>query len=563
MELLEFKQLVYNTLGNNIRCILPSFWWKKFFSYILDKLEFLDNYVQKVSAKPSELRVTYEELYDLVLLSKLNKGWKYIITDYETITCQIGTKSAGILFDVVVTAIDDHTLSENAEVRVSNRTNEDTELVKLFSSMDKWKIKYSLKNDLKYPWCGHGKKVIRIANDDGTYSLALYQRAFNMGSISKYAWSPLDVGWFNTTFLTDSDNPQIGDFVVSYRGGSFDGEPILYDIGTVDITFFSDLPGKGVITHMVDEFNNECFYDFKNIQFLMYGETINSNGICDVVSSIKDSKYKNEMYLYTFTDYNSGGYIDQSSCSLLGSGCRNNRIGKSIGLPHVVLYSYYNSTDCGYNNIIVGDNCYNLLLYGNNLNVGGYCRNVSLIDEAGYNSSYLENITSKIGNHCHDILININFMNSIIGNNCSYISAYTVKNSEFADCLQGTKESIILLGDLVDEKVFKDSYGNIIIKNKIDSGAISIKSTPSQSVELTPNTYYKCTTSGSSLTITFKEGNSKIINNYMFEFTPSSNSFVLNLPSTVIWANNTPPLIESGKIFQVSIINNLAVFTKF
>jgi hypothetical protein len=65
----------------------------------------------------------------------------------------------------------------------------------------------------------------------------------------------------------------------------------------------------------------------------------------------------------------------------------------------------------------------------------------------------------------------------------------------------------------------------------------------------------------SSLTITFTVGASGEVNEYMFQFTcPSDAGTTLTLPNTVIWANDDELEPEAGHIYQVSIVDNLAVY---
>ena len=88
------------------------------------------------------INVTYAELKALRDNSELVPGQQYRITDYETKTAQSGTTSAGHTFDVIVTALDDHTLSENASaVRRENDTYFETE------NLEAWQLKYCLDND--------------------------------------------------------------------------------------------------------------------------------------------------------------------------------------------------------------------------------------------------------------------------------------------------------------------------------------------------------------------------------------------------------------------------------
>lgn len=101
----------------------------------------------------------------------------------------------------------------------------------------------------------------------------------------------------------------------------------------------------------------------------------------------------------------------------------------------------------------------------------------------------------------------------------------------------------------------------------IDLGYVNKKLTTStsSSMTLSPNVYYRNTsTSLSSLTITLGSvSNSNIINEYFVEFTTSSTGTTVSLPSTVTWANGETPTFENGKTYQISIVNNLGVCTKF
>jgi hypothetical protein len=85
-----------------------------------------------------------------------------------------------------------------------------------------------------------------------------------------------------------------------------------------------------------------------------------------------------------------------------------------------------------------------------------------------------------------------------------------------------------------------------------------------QSLELIENTYYKCTEPQTSVTITLKNPDyPNIVNNYIIEFTSSSSGCVLLVPQDIKWANGIVPTIDANVTHQLSIINNLAVMSKF
>lgn len=80
--------------------------------------------------------------------------------------------------------------------------------------------------------------------------------------------------------------------------------------------------------------------------------------------------------------------------------------------------------------------------------------------------------------------------------------------------------------------------------------------------QIKPNTFYKfgpC----SKLTITLAAEESGILNEYMFEFVSGSTATALSVPDTVTWSGGEDPTIEANKTYQVSIVNNLAVYAAF
>ena len=146
-------------------------------------------------AKGGVIETTYAELKSARDYGELQPGSFYRITDYETIingsydlSEMVGqptyvhyAKSAGHAFDLIVLALDESTLDENASAILHEG---DTYFAN--SALEQWSVKYTLDNDT-----------------------------------TKYAWA-------------DATN------------------------------------GKGVITYLKDEFDNEAYYDFKNVQYLAY-----------------------------------------------------------------------------------------------------------------------------------------------------------------------------------------------------------------------------------------------------------------------------------------------------
>ncbi len=86
--------------------------------------------------------------------------------------------------------------------------------------------------------------------------------------------------------------------------------------------------------------------------------------------------------------------------------------------------------------------------------------------------------------------------------------------------------------------------------------------TADTSFALTPNTLH---TWGevTSLTLTLGTEESGVANEYLAEFVSGSTATSLSLPDTIKWLNGKTPEIASGKTYQLSILDGLAVLLEF
>lgn len=113
-----------------------------------------------------EVRVTYSELMTLLQSARLTSGKVYRITDYETVlSSDITTaQSAGHVFDVLVTAVAENELSEDARA-----IHHDGDTYFGGSQLKSWSLKYSLFNDTtRFGWADevNGKGVIYFMRDE-------------------------------------------------------------------------------------------------------------------------------------------------------------------------------------------------------------------------------------------------------------------------------------------------------------------------------------------------------------------------------------------------------------
>lgn len=113
-----------------------------------------------------EVRVTYSELMTLLQSARLTSGKVYRITDYETVLASDITtaQSAGHVFDVLVTAVAENELSEDARA-----IHHDGDTYFGGSQLKSWALKYSLFNDTtRFGWADEldGKGVIYFMRDE-------------------------------------------------------------------------------------------------------------------------------------------------------------------------------------------------------------------------------------------------------------------------------------------------------------------------------------------------------------------------------------------------------------
>ena len=102
--------------------------------------------------------------------------------------------------------------------------------------------------------------------------------------------------------------------------------------------------------------------------------------------------------------------------------------------------------------------------------------------------------------------------------------------------------------------------GELSLKISEKQDKISVVGETDTTKTIQPNIYYKWD-KAESLTLTMEDGASDVLNEYMFEFTCNSDSFALTLSPKVTWI--TTPTFEKGKLYQVSIVNSLAVCAGF
>lgn len=160
--------------------------------------------------------------------------------------------------------------------------------------------------------------------------------------------------------------------------------------------------GKGVIYYMKDEFNNECPYDFKNIQF-MVGAKSNAGTLDDV-------------YYYTFSVANDMGDMTITDHSLNGAYCYGNSFKEYINLNkitlNIIVFRNTSNTNGCYSNTF-GNNCFD------NTFGEGCCNNI-FRNECNNNTFGNDYIGNTFENYCTNNTFGDGCLYNTFGNNCRF-----------------------------------------------------------------------------------------------------------------------------------------------
>ena len=220
--------------------------------------------------KPS----SYNE-YNIVIVDTLlgayELGGEFIEINEETKTAFINTQGAGM---EVPYTFDNFVTSENVPYNYFQNSN-----------LSAWKVWYCLDNDTaRFAWADDRDSygIICPGNIDGEPK-GIYIRDVenDVGSSTRlYAWYNKEEDAYCYTF---SPNPKIGDSTTDIDG---DGGS-----GAGKITGFVGI-GRGVIYRLIDEWNNDVAYDFKNIQFLR-----------PLTDGMYDEDEGTNTWVYTFNGY--------------------------------------------------------------------------------------------------------------------------------------------------------------------------------------------------------------------------------------------------------------------
>lgn len=378
--------------------------------------------------EPTLIELTYSELKTLRDNSQLVPGTQYRITDYATMVNPGDNTitSAGHPFDIIVVADDVNRLSEDA--RAAKHTG-DTYFAD--SNLAAWKLNYRLDNDdSRFAWTYALKpKGIIVENDDRIY----YRYPQDDDSEYEYGicWK---VGF--SYLYTNTENPTVGAYATYEPSNAPDDTAETITRTTEPVT----TEGKGVIYRMIDEFNNDIPYDFKNIQF--YRKWNSENELwCDKGTS------EDGVAAYTFSSKGSSSTTQFTDFSL---DTENNIYNNTIIIPTVYLQPFIISPITLNVNCFFGQNCYNNIL-------GDNCYD-NIFGNDCYNNIFDSTCIGNILNYeCHGNTFGYGCFNNILNRKCS-------GNNFGSQCnhnLLGASNHTNTFGSNCNDNAFGMNCGNI------------------------------------------------------------------------------------------------------
>lgn len=310
------------------------------------------------------VNTTYNELKALKDNNKLIPGWLYCITDYTTTATGKNVTVANHRFDIVVNALNENTLSENAYARTHEGES-------YFNNCDlsSWTIKYCFDNDTsRFEWADtkNGKGVIYYLKDEYNNECHYDFKNILINKLYTFSYTIKNIIYDGTVY-----NPAKCYYnrIESYKTG------IKYKLNL--ITFENTTQ------------NDSCYFntfetDCHNISFK---ENCNNNHFDNGCSNITlDGYCSNNKVGFNSTD------------NILGFACSSNTFGTYFCNNELGTYCRYNVFGHVCNNNTLG-NYYESNIFGNNCDYVKFSA-----DETG--EIILNNVSNiTVGNNCKNLII--------------------------------------------------------------------------------------------------------------------------------------------------------------
>jgi hypothetical protein len=430
-------------------------------------------------------QVSHAELVALKASAQLKVGQFYRITDYVATTTQEDTMSANHSFDIIVLALDNKTLSEEAK---AIQHEGDTYFAN--SNLNAWKLWYSLDNDKsRFVWADeeNGKGVIYRMIDEFNNDVAYDFKGILF--VRTTEWFSNNNTWYKNIF---EENPQEDKWFYTFSWINENGE--CKDLSIVGNTLYNDEEYiSGVFGNKILEYSNSLLYSDINISLFALSKNIfvssylyNGNTFYGCYSNTfgnncESNTFGNNCYSNTFGNncYSNTfgkGYISNTfgnNCNenTFGNNCESNTFGNDCNYSTFGNDFSFNTFGNKCNENTFGDNC-------NSNTFGDNCFSNKFGKGCVYNmfsnfceSNILGNFCSsnRFGNNCKYITFGNDCNSNTFGNDCINIRLLTTNNGiyqfyVFASGLQGIDDTleITLTPDLEYETyVAKNSSGNL------------------------------------------------------------------------------------------------------
>lgn len=433
--------------------------------------------LEKLSAPM--ISVTYNELKTLRDNSQLIPGQQYRITDYVTTTAQENTRSAGHPFDVIVTADSENTLNEEARACIHEG---DTYFSDAGAKLEAWKIWYCLDNDkARFSWSVAKTKKSISVDVEGMTPTAEYVGTYEYAATMFHRWD-FFISGENGSFLTVSENPQVGDTTSVYgiiEQGILIPQPMLI----VSVNEPSENEGFGVIYRMIDEQNNDVPYDFKNIQFIR-----------KVTLGKLDLENGTDEFVFTFNSFDEsvGRSSDLSLNRLL---CVHNTIKEvAVGLNNIVFLNkstssfgcYSNTFETGCFNNTFGKDCY-FNTFGENCsdNIFGDGCHSNTFGDVYYSNTFGNTCNSNtFGDGCYSNTFGNAYISNIFrdgcysntfGDHCKYnIFGDNCRDNTFGDHYYSNTFGCDCRDNTFGDECYSNTFGYNFSNNTFESGNYNI-----------------------------------------------------------------------------------------
>ena len=428
-------------------------------------------------------KVTYSELKTIKENGGLKPGMHYRIVDYATTTTQTDTQSAGHQFDIVLTALSENTLSENASAMAH-----DGDTYFEHSIITAWQLKYSLDNNTSdFSWADatNGKGVIYYMKDEYNN-----EAPYDFKNIMFKKYKVTDV---TANFKDDKYNNVAKSLKYTNRYPFY--------TGSVDLQYINDTLSDAIVPYETVQGDYDYFYTFNGIKITNYAEYL----ALDTDEERDEFEFEYENYDLTTKFQAAGKLVREIVYENKVCICPTQYIGNSahvLSLPGNVFYGNPNawvaslgtsarwysaptqiasnviSGDCK-NNVLIGSSIGNTIenashaniigldgaenkIFGNVYNcvigkyptgntIGAYCNALHISNECRFNS---------IGANSSDILIDhqtqynecggqntsliISGSMNTIGHGCSNSTFYGSKN------IVGNNVTNSIIGDYVN-----------------------------------------------------------------------------------------------------------------